>query len=82
MGVFWCYARPDICLGMDFMFRLTLTVLVKPTKAKESLYLLIPKDIAELMDINNKTHFTLTVQNGDKGKRLEYNVKNHNRRKH
>jgi len=39
---------------------------LSPVKVKDSLYLLIPKAIAELFDINAETTFHLSVEkNGD-----------------
>ena len=49
---------------------------LKATRAKKSLYLLIPKDIAELLGLNDKTNFKLTVKNAEQKPKLEYEVKN------
>ena len=53
-----------------------LPIELKATKAKETLYLRIPKDIATLLEINEKTSFTLKIVNEKEAQTLEYEVKN------
>ena len=45
-----------------------------PTKIKGSKYLLIPKDLARLLEIEDKSVLNLTVEESGKGKRLVYSI--------
>jgi hypothetical protein len=47
---------------------------LKPTRIKGSHYLLIPKDLAELMEINDQSILNLTIEDTDRGQRLVYSV--------
>jgi len=51
-----------------------MTITVTPTKIKQSLYLLIPKNIVDLIDVNNKTKFKFSLKIKQNGKKhfLEY----------
>jgi len=46
-----------------------------PTKIKGSKYLLIPKDLAQLLEIDDKSVLNLTVEDSDKGQRLIYSIR-------
>ncbi len=52
-----------------------MTIEIKPTKIKQSFYLLIPKSIANLIDIEDDSKLSLNIKNSDKGKILEYRLK-------
>ncbi len=52
-----------------------MTIKLKPTKIKQSFYLLIPKDIANLIDIEDNSTLSLEITNSDKVKILEYRLK-------
>jgi len=52
-----------------------MTIEIKPTKIKQSFYLLIPKSIANLIDIEDNSKLSLNIKNSDKGKILEYRLK-------
>jgi len=45
-----------------------------PTKIKGSKYLLIPKDLARLLEIEDKSILNLTIEESSKGRRLVYLV--------
>jgi len=47
---------------------------IKPTKIKQSFYLLIPKNIANLIDIKDNSKLILDIKNSDKAKILEYRI--------
>ena len=47
---------------------------LKPTRIKGSHYLLIPKDLAELLEISDHSILNLTIEDTDKGQRLIYSV--------
>jgi hypothetical protein len=47
---------------------------LKPTRIKGSHYLLIPKDLADLLEINDRSILNLTIEDTDKGQRLIYSV--------
>jgi len=48
---------------------------IEPTKIKQSFYLLIPKNIANLIEIKDTTKLTLNVKNSENYKILEYRFK-------
>jgi len=52
-----------------------MTIQIKPTKIKDSFYLLVPKTIANLIDLENNSELSLVIKNSDKGKILEYRFK-------
>jgi hypothetical protein len=51
-----------------------MTIQIKPTKIKNSTYLLVPKDIADLVDINNMTKFSLKIKQNGKRPILEFQI--------
>jgi hypothetical protein len=51
-----------------------MSITIEPTKIKQSFYLLIPKNIAELIDINDNTKFSLKITNDGNKKILEYYI--------
>jgi hypothetical protein len=46
-----------------------------PTKIKGSKYLLIPKDLAQLLEIDFESVLNLTIEDTDKGQRLVYSIR-------
>jgi len=46
-----------------------------PTKIKGSKYLLIPKDLARLLEIEDKSVLNLTIEESGKSKRLVYSIR-------
>ena len=46
-----------------------------PTKIKGSKYLLIPKDLAQLSEIDDGSVLNLTIEDTDKGQRLVYSIR-------
>jgi len=48
---------------------------ITPTKIKQSFYLLVPKNIANLINMENSTELSLDIKSSDKGKVLEYRLK-------
>jgi len=46
-----------------------------PTRIKGSKYLLIPKDLAQLLEIDDKSRLNLTIEDTDKGQRLVYSIR-------
>jgi len=51
-----------------------MTILIGPTKIKQSFYLLIPKSIVDLIDIDDKTKLSLTIKKVGKNQVLEYQI--------
>jgi len=51
-----------------------MSILLEPTKIKQSFYLLIPKNIVELIDIKDNTKFYLKIKNEGIRKTLEYHI--------
>ena len=51
-----------------------MTIKVGPTKIKETMYLRIPKNIAEMIDVDVKTEFLLNVKLNGKKHILEYKI--------
>ena len=52
-----------------------MAIELTPTKIKGSKYLLIPKDLARLLEIEDKSVLNLTVEESGKGKRLVYSIR-------
>ncbi len=52
-----------------------MAIEIEPTKIKQSFYLLIPINIAKLINIKDNTKLSLDIKNTDKGKVLEYRLK-------
>ena len=52
-----------------------LAILLTPTRIKGSHYLLIPKDLAQLLEIDDKSVLNLTIEESDKGQRLIYSIR-------
>jgi hypothetical protein len=46
-----------------------------PTKIKGSKYLLIPKDLARLLEIEDKSILNLTIEKSEEGQRLVYSIR-------
>ncbi len=46
-----------------------------PTRIKGSHYLLIPKDLAQLLEIDDKSVLSLTIEDSAKGQRLVYAIR-------
>lgn len=51
-----------------------MAITIKPTMIKQSVYLLVPKDIAELVDITKKTKFSLQIKKIGSKTVLEYKI--------
>ncbi len=46
-----------------------------PTRIKGSKYLLIPKDLARLLEIEDKSVLNLTIEESETGQRLVYSIR-------
>ena len=53
-----------------------MAIVIEATKIKESFYLLIPRNIVELIDINDRTKFSLKIKDNGTKKVLEYYFNN------
>ncbi len=62
-------------LRFALVYTKDMTIELKPTKIKQSFYLLIPKNIANLIDIEDNSMLSLDLKNSDKVKILEYRLK-------
>ena len=51
-----------------------MAITIKPTKIKQSVYLLVPKSIVELIEIEKKTQLTLNVKKNGHRHILEYSL--------
>ena len=51
-----------------------MAIQLTPTKIKGSKYLLIPKDLAQLLEINDNSVLNLTIEESEKGQRLVYSI--------
>jgi len=49
-----------------------MSIIIEPTKIKESFYLLIPRSIVDLMDIKNGTKLSLNIKQKGKKQILQY----------
>ncbi len=54
---------------------LRMSIMIKPTRIKQSVYLLIPKNIADLIEIKNSSKIVLDIKKKGQGKVLEYSIK-------
>ena len=52
-----------------------MAIQLTPTKIKGSKYLLIPKDLAQLLEIDDESVLNLTIEDSDKGQRLIYSIR-------
>lgn len=52
-----------------------MTIEIKPTKIKQSFYLLVPKNIANLLNMENNSELSLDIKNSENSKILEYRLK-------
>ena len=51
-----------------------MTISLAPTKIKQTLYLLVPKNIAELLEIKDNTKLTLFIKKNGSKHVLEYQM--------
>ena len=51
-----------------------MAIQLTPTKIKGSEYLLIPKDLARLLEIEDESILNLTIEETSKGQRLVYAI--------
>jgi hypothetical protein len=52
-----------------------LAIQLTPIRIKGSHYLLIPKDLAKLLEINDESVLVLSIGESSKGQRLIYEIK-------
>jgi hypothetical protein len=52
-----------------------MVIQLTPTRIKGSKYLLIPKDLAQLLEIDDGSVLNLTIEDTDKGQRLVYSIR-------
>jgi len=52
-----------------------MAIQLTPTKIKGSKYLLIPKDLARLLEIEDTSVLNLTIEESDTGQRLVYSIR-------
>ncbi len=51
-----------------------MAIQLTPTRIKGSKYLLIPKDLAQLLEIDDKSILNLTIEETSHGQRLVYSI--------
>ena len=51
-----------------------MSITIKPTKIKQSVYLLVPKSIVDLIEIEKKTQLSLTLKKSGQKHILEYSL--------
>ena len=51
-----------------------MAIRLTPTKIKGSKYLLIPKDLARLLEIEDESVLNLTIEESSRGQRLVYAI--------
>ncbi|OLD03013.1 hypothetical protein AUG19_06455 [archaeon 13_1_20CM_2_54_9] len=49
-------------------------ITLTPTRIKSSRYLLIPKDLAQLLEIDDNSILNLTIEDTTSGQRLVYSI--------
>jgi len=52
-----------------------MAIQLTPTKIKGSKYLLIPKDLARLLEIEDRSILDLTIEESETGQRLVYSIR-------
>jgi hypothetical protein len=52
-----------------------VAIQLTPTRIKGSKYLLIPKDLVQLLEIDDGSVLNLTIEDTDKGQRLVYSIR-------
>ncbi len=52
-----------------------MAIRLTPTRIKGSHYLLIPKDLADLLEINDNSVLNLTIEESNNGQRLVYSIR-------
>jgi len=52
-----------------------MAIQLTPTRIKGSKYLLIPKDLARLLEIEDKSILNLTIEESETGQRLIYSIR-------
>jgi len=52
-----------------------VVIQLTPTRIKGSKYLLIPKDLAQLLEIDDESILNLTIEDTGKGQRLVYSIR-------
>jgi hypothetical protein len=52
-----------------------MAIQLTPTKIRGSNYLLIPKDLARLLEIEDKSVLNLTIEESEMGQRLVYSIR-------
>lgn len=53
-----------------------LVIELTPTRVKGTRYLLVPKDIAQLLGIEDDSILKLTIEESEEGQRLVYSIEN------
>jgi len=51
-----------------------MSIKMEPTKIKQSVYLLVPKNIADLVDIDKNTTVSLSIKKSQNKNVLEYTI--------
>jgi len=51
-----------------------MPISIKPTKIKQTYYLLIPKNIADLINIQDSSKLNLEIKQNEKGHVIEYSL--------
>ncbi len=51
-----------------------MAISIAPVRIKQSVYLLVPKNIVELIDLGDSSRISLEVKNDGKGCTLEYHL--------
>jgi hypothetical protein len=72
----WDYGiAGGLVLSNRLVGRSRMAIQLTPTRIKGSKYLLIPKDLAQLLEIDDKSILSLTIEDTDKGQRLVYSIR-------
>jgi hypothetical protein len=56
-------------------YYLRMSITMKPTKIKQSVYLLVPKNVADLIEIKHSSKLVLDIKKKGRGQVLEYSIK-------
>jgi len=72
LGLWYCWG---LVLSNRLVGRSRMAIQLTPTRIKGSKYLLIPKDLAQLLEIDDESILNLTIEDTGKGQRLVYSIR-------
>ncbi len=72
LGLWYCWG---LVPSNRLVGRSRMAIQLTPTRIKGSKYLLIPKNLAQLLEIDDESILNLTIEDTEKGQRLVYSIR-------